>query len=326
MWEYINELAEEERLKSDQQDELLMDCGYWGANQIIPGLYLGSLDDALQNIKMQARGITHILTIAQGVKPAFPDDFRYYVISLADSESVDLLSYFSAVFQFITEAISKGSVLVHCMAGISRSATLVIAYLMAHEKKTFYQAVELVTTKRPCVSPNSGFIAQLKLFEKLGCSINPLNPDLIKHLLTSKLTRYQHIFEIEEQIDLGNCSINSGYGILYNCKQCNHNLFYTTDIFTITSDKIYIIPLKWMGNVFSHESGKIKCNNCKNELGNYIWHGSNFKIPDFIINVNTVNNTTSREFSLLIDDTQGLNPVSANIVAIEKSKPVTELA
>jgi len=295
MWEYLNEIVEDTRLKSDQQDELLMEYGYWGANQIIAGLYLGNLDDARQITKIQARGITHILTVAQGVKPEFPNQFRYYILSLPDSESVDLISYFPEVFQFIIEGISNGGILVHCMAGISRSPTLVIAYLMAHEKKTLHQAIELVVSKRPCISPNCGFVNQLKLFEKLGCCLNPLNPDLIKNALTSKLKRYQYIFENEEKIDFGNCTMNS-YGTLYNCKQCNRNLFYTTDIFKVVSDIILIIPMKWMGDVFGKESGEIKCDKCNSKLGNYNWHGSNFKIPDFIINVNTIINTYGREF------------------------------
>jgi len=286
MWEYIHDLAEV-GLKSDQQDELLMEYGYWGANQIIPGLYLGSLDDALQHTKIQSRGVTHILTVAQGVKPAFPDVFRYYVLSLPDSESVDLLSHFTAVFQFITEGISNGGILVHCMAGISRSATLVIAYLMAHEKKTFHQAVELVVSKRPCVSPNSGFVAQLKLFEKLGCSITPLNPDLIKHTLTSKLKRYQRLYEIEDTLELSNCLANSGHGSLYTCVCCNRMLFYTTDIYKVTSDKLFIIPMKWMGNI-SSESNKITCDNCKKDLGHYRWHGTDFSIPEFAIDITNV--------------------------------------
>jgi len=61
-----------------------------------------------------------------------------------------------------------GGVLVHCAAGISRSATFVIGYLMAREGLSFDAALESVRTVRPWVCPNVGFCAQLREFERIG--------------------------------------------------------------------------------------------------------------------------------------------------------------
>ncbi len=58
-------------------------------------------------------------------------------------------------------------VFVHCAAGESRSATIVIAYLMWNKKMTFDKAYNLVKEKRPRIYPNFGFRQQLQMFEKL---------------------------------------------------------------------------------------------------------------------------------------------------------------
>lgn len=58
-----------------------------------------------------------------------------------------------------------GRVLVHCFAGISRSATICIAYLMLTENLSMHQALEFTRRLRPCVSPNFNFMGQLLSFE-----------------------------------------------------------------------------------------------------------------------------------------------------------------
>ena len=60
-----------------------------------------------------------------------------------------------------------GKVFVHCAAGESRSATIVIAYLMWKKKMTFDKAYNFVKQKRSRIYPNFGFRQQLQMFEKL---------------------------------------------------------------------------------------------------------------------------------------------------------------
>ena len=59
-----------------------------------------------------------------------------------------------------------GRVFVHCHAGISRSATVCIAYLMQQQKLTVDEAYKFVQSKRPIISPNLGFMGQLMAFQK----------------------------------------------------------------------------------------------------------------------------------------------------------------
>ena len=76
----------------------------------------------------------------------------------------NLIKYFGECINFID---GDEKVLVHCMAGASRSATIVIAYIMWKQKKTFKDALDFASKKRSSVYPNIGFKDQLTLFEKL---------------------------------------------------------------------------------------------------------------------------------------------------------------
>lgn len=61
--------------------------------------------------------------------------------------------------------VFSGKVLVHCREGVSRSATLVVAYLMLKEGMTVQDAVRTVRESRE-ICPNEGFLQQLCDFDK----------------------------------------------------------------------------------------------------------------------------------------------------------------
>lgn len=67
---------------------------------------------------------------------------------------------------FIHESRLKGEgCLVHCLAGVSRSVTLVVAYIMTMTSLGWQEALAAVRVVRPCASPNGGFQTQLQEFE-----------------------------------------------------------------------------------------------------------------------------------------------------------------
>lgn len=68
----------------------------------------------------------------------------------------------------ITDSVRdrKGCVFVHCHAGISRSATVCISYIMKTMQWSLSRAYDFVKQKRPCISPNLHFMGQLLEFEK----------------------------------------------------------------------------------------------------------------------------------------------------------------
>ncbi|KAF8401640.1 hypothetical protein HHK36_012586 [Tetracentron sinense] len=141
--------------------------------QIEEGLFLGSLGAADNKNVLKSLNVTYILTVAQSLGPAHPNDFIYKIIEVADRAEINIAQYFDECFSFIDEAKRMGGgVLVHCFVGRSRSVTIVIAYLMKKHNMSLSQALDHVKSKRPQAAPNSGFMLQLQNFEESlrGCS------------------------------------------------------------------------------------------------------------------------------------------------------------
>lgn len=120
---------------------------------------------ASEEALLQKHGITHILTTTSMNLEYFPGKFRHKHIPIDDLPSTDITKYFEECFLFINEALSSGKVLVHCMAGVSRSATIVIAYVMKTKAMDFKQAFDHVKSCRPAICPNEGFLNQLKHYK-----------------------------------------------------------------------------------------------------------------------------------------------------------------
>lgn len=100
-------------------------------------------------------------------KEDFPN-IEWHRLVIDDDEKEDISKYFSKVNKIINEAITRDkNVIVHCAGGISRSPTLVIAYLMIQNKWNYEEAFNFVKRKRPHIEPNIGFIRQLKELEHL---------------------------------------------------------------------------------------------------------------------------------------------------------------
>lgn len=131
------------------------------------GLYIGSLAAASDEEWLAARGITHILTVAWGIAPFWPERFAYKVVSAMDTEDEDLLQHLAACHNFIDGGIRAGGVLVHCSAGVSRSATIVLSHLMKVEGLTPDAALTHLQLVRPAASPNPGFRRQLTVYHQM---------------------------------------------------------------------------------------------------------------------------------------------------------------
>jgi len=135
------------------------------AHEIIDGLWLGD-QVASQNSKfIEGIGITHVLTVLQ-LQHTVPVVNQFQIFA-DDIESSSLIDYFDQCFTFIEQAISdQGKVLVHCAAGVSRSPTIVTAYLMKKRNIGYEEALTIVRQKRRVVNPHSGFLEQLKIYQQ----------------------------------------------------------------------------------------------------------------------------------------------------------------
>lgn len=129
-------------------------------SKIIQNLFLGEAMDANNKKLLDELKITHILIVAKELPEFQSQGYEYLKINAADSLKFDMKSYFNEMNEFIDKGRKKGSVLVHCMFGVSRSATAVIAYLIYLKKMSFKQAFNFVSSKRP-IQPNDSFIKQL---------------------------------------------------------------------------------------------------------------------------------------------------------------------
>ncbi|XP_034033657.1 uncharacterized protein si:dkey-175m17.7 [Thalassophryne amazonica] len=151
---------------------------------ILPFLFLGNERDA-QDLELLMRlNIGYVVNVTTHL-PLYHHNsgLRYKRLPATDNSKQNLRQYFEEVFEFIEEAYQSGQgVLVHCQAGVSRSATIVIAYLMKHTLMTMTDAYKYVRSRRPVVSPNLNFMGQLLEFER------DLNSGVTPRILMPKLS------------------------------------------------------------------------------------------------------------------------------------------
>jgi len=134
--------------------------------EIIPGLYMGCLDAASNTKLLHKRGVTHIIQLLRNCDEGDAGEFSYLSIDVPDSPHVNILAYVPSTNRFITTALAQGGgVLVHCRAGISRSAAVVIAFLMYQYRFSYLEAYNYVANTRPHIHPNGGFRQQLMEYE-----------------------------------------------------------------------------------------------------------------------------------------------------------------
>ncbi|KAI1719949.1 dual specificity phosphatase, catalytic domain-containing protein [Ditylenchus destructor] len=133
-------------------------------------MFLGSQNDALNPSLLQSYGITKVINLSETCpRPeGLPDDANHFLrIPIKDSYCAKLLPHFDQAFKFIENARRSGEkVLLHCLAGISRSATLAIAYIMRSQRLSSEEAYKFVKTRRQSISPNFNFMGQLMEYEK----------------------------------------------------------------------------------------------------------------------------------------------------------------
>jgi protein-tyrosine phosphatase len=127
-------------------------------------VYVGALASAFFLPVLQARNITHIVNVSDEKYHQHDGHVEYlHIKHVPDTSSTNLSRHFGHVVAFIKQATQSGScVLVHCQAGISRSVTMVVAYLMADLGLSYEDALARVQQVRPQANPNQGFVQQLQ--------------------------------------------------------------------------------------------------------------------------------------------------------------------
>ena len=134
-------------------------------DKITETIYLGNMMAAFNKNKLKNLGIKKILTVMGAFGNHY--DYREFIhktIEVDDDFRTNIIQYFKVCFSFIE---GNDKVFVHCAAGMSRSPTIVIAYIMWKKQIYLNDAIKFVREKRPLISPNANFMNQLKIFEEL---------------------------------------------------------------------------------------------------------------------------------------------------------------
>eukprot|EP00045_Choanoeca_perplexa_P001739 m.21399 g.21399 ORF g.21399 m.21399 type:complete len:238 (+) comp11137_c0_seq1:227-940(+) len=142
----------------------------FSAAQLLPHVILGDGEDAMDLDMLTRLGVSAVVNCAASStltgQTNYPPHFAYLAFDALDQPEYDLLGqHFDAFSQFLEEARRQNRVVfVHCQAGVNRSASLCVAYLMLLQHIPLVQAIEHCARLRPCILRNEGFIEQLVVF------------------------------------------------------------------------------------------------------------------------------------------------------------------
>ena len=158
---------------------------YNDITKIIDNLFISNWDTSNNILELHKNKIKAVLTIETRQKPDSiinyyrSNNIDFLFLRLNDLPKENIRKYFDISYDFINKHISKGNnVLVHCWAGVSRSTTLVLNYLMrkyylenimnkCRSECVLVYFLKYCQSKRPIINPNSGFINQLISYYKM---------------------------------------------------------------------------------------------------------------------------------------------------------------
>lgn len=234
-------------------------------------------------------------------------------VPLRDTEDADLLDYLEVCLDFIHENREKGSVLVHCFAGVSRSAAVITAYLMRTEQRSLEDALESLRESCEFICPNDGFLEQLKMFENMGFKVDTTNPIYKRFRLKILGQFYKQGEKIDSFVFGADPGLPLESGIpdgevseavqptkAFRCRKCRRIIALEENVInhepgegetcfnwhkrksSHTYDRsdetecssIFVEPLKWMTTVEEGAlEGKLSCIHCEARLGYFNWSG-----------------------------------------------------
>lgn len=155
----------------------------WDANEVYPGLWVGSRSAAENETELLNRNIVAVLTVASRMNPQLAwnttkavSSINCKCLDIEDHPSADLLAILPSALRFIDGVIDRRertlevsvAILVHCASGMSRSVSVCIAWLMQRKNYALKEALKQVKESRVQANPNFGFLQALHLLEEKG--------------------------------------------------------------------------------------------------------------------------------------------------------------
>ncbi|TFY76795.1 hypothetical protein EWM64_g7219 [Hericium alpestre] len=188
------------------------------ASQILPRLYLTDYFTARSEDNLKRLGITHVVSVIEHV-PELPEslpELRRIHVPVLDRPEADILGHLDATTAFIQDALAENETnkvmvrprafirrmrlaqscatrsQVHCFQGISRSAAVVSAYIMATMYMGASEAVAFVKAKRGIINPNPGFLRQLHSY---AAHLPPRPAKEARHSLGFKMGKIRRLVD-----------------------------------------------------------------------------------------------------------------------------------
>ena len=145
-------------------------------SEVIPNIFIGNAAAARDPKFFNQHKISHVINVTEKEPNHFEqkiDDLRqskvvYLHLPVSDKCSSTLSAYFAQTNAFIKDCLSSetNALLIHCKCGVSRSSTVLLAFLVQVRRMTLSNALNLVRKKRRRIRPNIGFFLQLLSVEK----------------------------------------------------------------------------------------------------------------------------------------------------------------
>ena len=164
----------EDEEEDDEEEEEEEEADASAIAEVYRGLYLGSAAAARNRVFVQRNRISCILNVTESSTrttfsdgTAHPAGMAYKQLPLEDVIDARIDEHWAPAFQFLTRAAQQGrAVLVHCTAGRSRSAAIVVAWAMHFRELSLREAWEVTVAARRAVRPNIGFLMKLMELER----------------------------------------------------------------------------------------------------------------------------------------------------------------
>ena len=151
-------------------------------SEVFPGLFVGGRESSFDEILQS--NVSSIVCLEQKLFDNYKGRIDYLNIKIEDSPDEDISGVFDTSFNFIKKNLNEHkNILIQCKAGVSRSGTIAIMYIMTMRKQPLLKTLCDVKKKRVIVKPNVGFFKALLRYEKNLLGSNSLSIDDYDELL-----------------------------------------------------------------------------------------------------------------------------------------------
>ncbi|XP_059542097.1 dual specificity protein phosphatase 18-like [Myotis daubentonii] len=166
-----------------------------GLSQITSSLYISNGVAANNRLLLASNHITSVVNVSVKAVSTLHEDIQYVQAPVADTPTARLCDFFDPIADHIhAGGLKQGRTLLHCAAGVSRSAALGLACLMRYHTMSLLEAHTWTKSCRPIIRPNSGFGEQLIHYEVQLFGKNTVR------MVSSPVGRVPDIFEKEVRL------------------------------------------------------------------------------------------------------------------------------